>query len=295
MNEPLAGEWRSLLKDLQERLEDLARGGAGWFNVPRDEVLATLPEAPGGEEGAGEGKGAREKFRAMAGGLDAAPVGEGGREQAPAEESPRIASPESGREPGAESSPAEPDSAPASLESLRFQYRECNNCKLSESRTRLVFGTGHGAPRLLFVGEGPGAEEDQQGLPFVGRAGILLTGFIEAMGLTREDVYIANIVKCRPPGNRNPAPEEIASCAPILQRQIELLDPAVIVALGNVPLKHFQPRAAGITRERGRLFQYQQWRVLPTFHPSYLLRNPAAIPACWEDFRQALELAYPGD
>ncbi len=113
------------------------------------------------------------------------------------------------------------------------------------------------------------------------------------MGLTREDVYITNVVKCRPPGNRNPEPDEIASCRSILQRQIELLAPALIVTLGNVPLKLFNPRAAGITRERGRIFRYRDWDVLPTFHPSYLLRNPAAIDTVWSDFRQALARAYP--
>ncbi len=166
-------------------------------------------------------------------------------------------------------------------------------CKLGSARNRLVFGTGASKPRLMFIGEGPGADEDQQGVPFVGRAGGLLTGLIKAAGLTREDVYITNVVKCRPPGNRNPEGDEIASCAPILQRQIELLNPALIVVLGNVPLKNFQPGAAGITRERGRVFQYRDWPVLPTFHPSYLLRQPSAIRDCWADFRQAMERAYP--
>jgi DNA polymerase len=157
-----------------------------------------------------------------------------------------------------------------------------------------VFGVGRDRPRLMFVGEGPGAEEDQQGLPFVGRAGALLTGLIEAAGLTREDVYITNVVKCRPPGNRNPEPDEIAACRPILQRQIELLAPRLIVALGNVPLKVFKPSAAGITRERGTVFPYGEIPVLPTFHPSYLLRNPAALTQCWSDFRAAVALAYGG-
>jgi len=141
----------------------------------------------------------------------------------------------------------------------------------------------------MFIGEGPGADEDEQGLPFVGRAGKLLTGLIRAMGLTREDVYITNVVKCRPPGNRNPEPGEMAACRPILQRQIELLAPGLIVTLGNVPLKLLKPNAAGITKERGNLFDCQGVPVLPTFHPSYLLRNPAAITTCWEDFRQAME------
>jgi DNA polymerase len=165
-------------------------------------------------------------------------------------------------------------------------------CKLGSTRNRLVFGTGANKPRILFIGEGPGAEEDAQGLPFVGRAGALLTGFITALGLTRSDVYITNVVKCRPPRNRTPEPDEVASCRPILLRQIELLDPRLIVTLGNVPLKALNPQAGGITKERGRIFPYLQWRVLPTFHPSYLLRNSRDIPLCWADFRQAFHETY---
>jgi DNA polymerase len=179
-----------------------------------------------------------------------------------------------------------------SLESLHFHFRDCQRCGLSAARTKLVFGVGHARPKLLFVGEGPGQEEDLQGLPFVGRAGQLLTAGISALGLTRDDVYIANVVKCRPPDNRVPAPDEIAACAPILQRQIELLDPALIVTLGNVPLKALQPTARGITAERGRLFDYRQWRVLPTFHPAYLLRNPGALEQWWLDLKHAFRLAY---
>ncbi len=189
--------------------------------------------------------------------------------------------------------PPRPASELATLEALQFEYRDCLACKLAQGRKRLVFGTGAARPRILFIGEGPGAEEDQQGLPFVGRAGALLTGFISALGLTREDVYITNVVKCRPPGNRTPEPDEIASCRPILMRQIELLDPRLIVTLGNVPLKALNPGAAGITKERGRLFPFQRWNVLPTFHPSYLLRNPRDIPICWLDFRRAFREAYP--
>lgn len=208
-------------------------------------------------------------------------------------------------QPGALQSPSREQPAPnsgnlpspwdiATLESLQMQYRNCANCGLSESRNRLVFGAGHEAPRILFVGEGPGAEEDQQGIPFVGRAGKLLTGLILATGLTREDTYITNVVKCRPPQNRNPEPHEMASCGPILQRQIELLNPALIIALGNVPLKFFKPNARGITSERGKVFEYGNWLVLPTFHPSYLLRNQNAIADCWLDFRQAMDRVYPG-
>jgi DNA polymerase len=178
---------------------------------------------------------------------------------------------------------------------LFFQYRNCTACGLESSRNRLVFGVGDGRARLLFIGEGPGADEDRQGIPFVGRAGMLLTGFIQALGLTRDDVYITNVVKCRPPGNRNPEAEEAAACRPILMRQIELIDPALIVTLGNVPLKALKPNAAGITRERGKPFAFGQWQVLPTFHPSYLLRSPAGLLDCWNDFKQALKLAYQSE
>jgi DNA polymerase len=189
--------------------------------------------------------------------------------------------------------PSRPLAEIATLESLKFQFRNCQACGLAETRNRLVFGVGHAQPHLLFIGEGPGADEDAHGLPFVGRAGALLTGLILASGLTREDVYITNMVKCRPPGNRNPEPAELDACRPILERQIELLQPRLIVTLGNVPLKALNPAARGITRERGHVFQYRDWPVLPTYHPSFLLRNPAALGECWQDFRQALALAYP--
>ena len=181
----------------------------------------------------------------------------------------------------------------ATLEALQFAFRDCMTCKLGAGRNRLVFGTGSSRPGLLFIGEGPGAEEDAQGLPFVGRAGALLTGFIAALGLTRADVYITNVVKCRPPGNRTPEPDEVSSCRPILIRQIELLAPRLIVTLGNVPLRALNPQAAGITKERGRTFPFLRWTVLPTFHPSYLLRNPRDIQTCWLDFRDAFRNVYP--
>ena len=180
----------------------------------------------------------------------------------------------------------------STLESLSYQFRNCGACNLAQTRNRLVFGVGHSSPRLMLIGEGPGAEEDAQGLPFVGRAGQLLNGFILALGLTREDVYITNVVKCRPPGNRNPEPTETSQCRPILLRQIELLNPALIVTLGNVPLKALRPEASGITRERGQIFRFEGYPVLPTFHPSFLLRQPSAIGECWRDFRKAFLTAY---
>lgn len=208
---------------------------------------------------------------------------------------PGTAAPEPGGAPAGPAAKPTETTAPAeihTLESLAFHFRNCMACGLGASRNRLVFGTGPGRPAILFIGEGPGAEEDQQGLPFVGKAGELLTGLIAALGLTRDDVYITNVVKCRPPGNRNPEAGEAAACRPILERQIELLDPSLIVTLGNVPLKALKPSAAGITRERGSTFSYRSWTVLPTFHPSYLLRDPTRIETCWRDFKQAFQLAY---
>jgi uracil-DNA glycosylase len=197
-------------------------------------------------------------------------------------------------QPQDDGAPPRPVSGYATLEALQFAFRDCQACKLASTRHRLVFGTGPNHPKIMFIGEGPGAEEDAQGLPFVGRAGALLIGFISALGLTRADVYITNVVKCRPPGNRTPEPDEVASCRPILQRQIELLNPQLIVTLGNVPLKALNPRAAGITKERGRPFSFLEWTVLPTFHPSYLLRNPSDIPTCWLDFRRVFRETYSG-
>ncbi|MDH4120214.1 MAG: uracil-DNA glycosylase [Deltaproteobacteria bacterium] len=180
----------------------------------------------------------------------------------------------------------------ATLESLAIQYRNCTLCALAQGRTRFVFGEGNPAPKILFVGEGPGQDEDLQGRPFVGKAGKLLSYGILALGLDRSDVYIANMVKCRPPGNRNPEPAEIAACRPILQRQMELLNPGCIVTLGNVPLKALNPQAGGITKERGRWFQYGEWPVLPTFHPAYLLRNRNGLEDWWRDLKTAFDKVY---
>ena len=178
------------------------------------------------------------------------------------------------------------------LESLLVQYRNCDRCPLAAHRTRLVFGTGNPQPSILFVGEGPGQEEDIQGEPFVGRAGVLLTQAILGLGLTRADVYIANVVKCRPPQNRAPEPAEAAACLPILKRQMELLQPRLIITLGNVPLKALNPKAGGITKERGKVFEYGPWPVLPTFHPAYLLRNSHGLEDWWQDLKAGLERAY---
>lgn len=164
-------------------------------------------------------------------------------------------------------------------------YRECTRCPLSGTRTKVVFGSGNPDAELMFVGEAPGSEEDAQGLPFVGAAGQLLTKIIEAMKLKREDVYIANCLKCRPPGNRNPEPTEIASCSPALRRQLEIIRPRVVVALGKFAAQTLLKSDQPITRLRGRFHDFDGIKLMPTFHPAYLLRNPADKKLVWEDMK----------
>jgi DNA polymerase len=171
---------------------------------------------------------------------------------------------------------------------VRADLGECTRCKLHKARTTLVFGAGNAEARLMFVGEGPGADEDEQGVPFVGRAGQLLTQIIKAMDLEREDVYIANVVKCRPPGNRNPEPDEIEQCEPFLMRQIDVIKPAVVVALGKFAAQTLLRTTEPITKIRGRFHQVGGTRVMPTFHPSYLLRNPGAKREVWEDMKAVM-------
>ena len=144
----------------------------------------------------------------------------------------------------------------------------------------------------MFIGEGPGADEDETGYPFVGRAGKLLTKMINSIGIERQDVYITNIVKCRPPQNRNPLDTEISSCSPILKKQIEIINPKLIVTLGNFPAKTLIPNIPGITRIHGKIFQFENRTMLPTFHPSYLLRNRSSMELAWEDFKIIPELAF---
>ena len=162
----------------------------------------------------------------------------------------------------------------------------CTRCKLCTlGRSQIVFGVGHPKARLMFVGEAPGEEEDKRGEPFVGRAGQLLTKIIEAIGLSREQVYIANVIKCRPPNNRNPEPDEVAACEPFLFRQIDVIQPAVIVPLGKFAAQCLLKTADPITRLRGRRFDYRGTTLIPTFHPAYLLRNPSAKREVWEDMK----------
>jgi len=153
-----------------------------------------------------------------------------------------------------------------------------------------VFGVGNPDADLMFVGEAPGADEDVQGIPFVGRAGQLLTKIIEAIGLTRDDVYIANIIKCRPPQNRNPEPDEVATCEPFLFRQVDIIKPKIIVALGKYAAQTLLRTETPISRLRGRQFDYRGAKLIPTFHPAYLLRNPSSKREVWEDMKLVKKL-----
>lgn len=178
------------------------------------------------------------------------------------------------------------------LDSLRFRIKDCNQCDLSLTRKTIVFGLGNIEANLVFIGEGPGSDEDKTGLAFVGKAGKLLTQIIHSIGLNREDVYICNVVKCRPPGNRNPSAEEIKACSPILFKQLEILKPQLIVTLGNIATKTMLPNALGIMKMRGKLSHFNNTPLLPTFHPSYLLRNPSALNLVWNDMKQIRQFLF---
>ncbi len=178
--------------------------------------------------------------------------------------------------------------APRGLAEVRAELGDCIRCKLAGGRTHLVFGVGAPSAELMFVGEGPGADEDAQGEPFVGRAGQLLTRMIVAMGLSREQVYIANVVKCRPPGNRDPEVDEVAACEPFLKAQIAAIRPKVIVGLGRVAVQTLLRDATPISRLRGAWRTYEGVKLMPTFHPAYLLRNPAEKKKAWEDLQKVM-------
>lgn len=174
------------------------------------------------------------------------------------------------------------------LKDIRQDLGDCRRCKLAKRRKNIVFGTGNPHARLMFVGEGPGADEDFQGEPFVGAAGRLLTKIIQAIHLAREEVYIANIIKCRPPGNRNPEPEEIRTCHPFLERQIQAIRPEFICALGSFAARTLLNTTQPISRLRGRFHDYKGIKVVPTFHPAYLLRNPERKRDVWEDMKMLM-------
>jgi DNA polymerase len=171
------------------------------------------------------------------------------------------------------------------LQVVRDDLGDCKRCKLAPSRTNLVYGVGNPDAELVFVGEAPGADEDAQGEPFVGKAGQLLTKMIEAMGYTRDDVYICNVLKCRPPGNRNPEPDEVASCEPFLKRQLAAIRPRMIVALGKFAAQCLLRDDTPITRLRGGFRSYEGIPLMPTLHPAYLLRDPSKKKLAWEDLK----------
>jgi uracil-DNA glycosylase len=182
------------------------------------------------------------------------------------------------------------------LAAIREDIGDCTRCKLHrQGRTQVVFGVGNPEADLMFVGEAPGGDEDIQGIPFVGRAGQLLTKIIEAIELTREDVYIANVIKCRPPGNRNPDPDEVETCEPFLFRQIDVVKPRVIVALGTFAAKTLLKTQDPISRLRGRVYDYRGAKLIPTFHPAFLLRSPERKRDVWEDMKKVRAILRGSD
>ncbi|RPH51993.1 MAG: uracil-DNA glycosylase [Desulfobacteraceae bacterium] len=176
------------------------------------------------------------------------------------------------------------------LKELRSLLGDCQRCKLCKERTNIVFGAGDPEARLVFVGEGPGYDEDQQGEPFVGKAGQLLTKIIQAINLTRAQVYICNIIKCRPPGNRNPASDEIKACFPFLEGQLDAIKPDFICALGTFAAQTLLDTVDPISRLRGRFFDLRGIKVMPTYHPAYLLRNPEKKRDVWEDMKKLMSM-----
>jgi uracil-DNA glycosylase len=252
-------ELRGLVSAFRTRLEWLRSQGVTWVGGARSPRLVVRPQSGEGRSGATKGAAA----------AVAAP--------APVEEQATAAG-----------QPVETGDRAARLQRLREELGECRRCRLGETRRKLVFGVGNPEAELLLVGEAPGRDEDEQGEPFVGPAGQLLTKMIEAMGLGREEVYIANIIKCRPPQNRDPAPDEIGACEQFLLRQLEIIGPRLIIALGNHAAKTLLRTEVGITRLRGRFHAYHGIPLMPTFHPAYLLRNPDEKRPAWQDLKMVM-------
>ncbi len=182
-----------------------------------------------------------------------------------------------------------PSPGPMSLEVVRAELGDCRRCKLHVSRTQIVFGTGDGQAKLMFIGEAPGRDEDLQGEPFVGLAGQLLTKIIQAMKLSREEVYITNIIKCRPPGNRNPEPDEIGACEPFLLKQLQVIRPKLICTLGSFAAQALLKTDEKISALRGRFHVYEGIPLMPTYHPAFLLRNPNRKRDVWEDMKKIMK------
>jgi DNA polymerase len=181
-----------------------------------------------------------------------------------------------------------PQSGLSEWDALAAEAHDCTKCRLAKTRTNVVFGVGDPNADLMFIGEAPGRDEDLKGEPFVGRAGQLLTDIIKAMKLSREQVYIANVIKCRPPENRNPEPDELDACRPFLKRQVELIKPKVIVTLGRFGLQSLTEKGYGISAVRGQWLDYNGIKLMPTYHPAYLLRNPAAKKDVWADMKKVM-------
>jgi uracil-DNA glycosylase len=276
--DPLA-ELRELSAALRAHAEWLAATGA--TGVERSTVApAAPPEAP---------RQARPVARPdVTPRVAAAPSGPSGARSAPVSSplAPIIAPPPVRLPAAAELAP---DEKLRRLDVLRDTVKGCTRCALHAGRIQTVFARGTGTSGLCFVGEGPGADEDEQGFPFVGKAGQLLDKMISAMGFSRDEVYVCNIVKCRPPENRKPEPEEMAACMPYLEEQLSTLRPQVIVALGATAVQGIFGTSEGITRLRGRWKLYKgEVPVMPTFHPAFLLRNPAAKKEVWDDLQAVL-------
>jgi DNA polymerase len=199
---------------------------------------------------------------------------------------PSVAVVEAVIEAAVESSDSPIDTLESDIASIRADLGDCQRCKLAPTRTHIVFGSGNPNAELVFVGEAPGFDEDQQGLPFVGAAGQLLTKIIESTGVKREETYICNILKCRPPDNRNPEPDEVMQCSPFLKRQLAAIKPKIVCALGKFAAQNLLQSADSITRLRGRFHDIDGMRVIATFHPAYLLRSPEKKREVWEDMKQ---------
>ena len=177
---------------------------------------------------------------------------------------------------------------PASLQAVRDEIGDCTRCKLCSTRTNIVFGVGNPKAELMFIGEAPGHDEDLKAEPFVGRAGQLLTKMIAAMGFQRSDIYIANIIKCRPPDNRYPEDDEVEQCLPFLKQQIAVIKPKIIVSLGNLATQRLLQTKAGITTIHGTFQEFENTTLMPTYHPAFLLRNPNMKKPCWEDLQKVM-------
>jgi len=273
MDPELLGEFADLARALRAQLDWAAQTGA--IGVPSAPVVESAPQVaelqPPARAEFAAGPGPAAPARAVG---EASPVRNAAAP--PAAAAPLVV-------------PADVEGRRARLSVLADEVRACTRCALHAERTQAVFARGTGSAGVCFVGEGPGADEDAQGYPFVGAAGQLLDKMIAAMGLSRDDVYVCNVVKCRPPKNRKPEPDEMAACRPYLEEQIELIQPQVMVALGATAVQGLLGTTEGITRLRGKWKLYRgRFPVLPTFHPAYLLRTPGAKREVWDDLQAVL-------